>query len=120
MSRRTERVEMLIQQEISQLVGAALRDPRLRPLVTVARVAVSADLQHATIAVTTLGDDAAQTEALAGLTSAAGFLRRSLAQRLGLRRTPDLTFVADTAVREGDSVLALLDQIQSEEDEDRG
>ncbi len=115
MSRRTERVETLIQQEISQLVGAALRDPRLRRLVTVARVAVSADLQHATVAVTILGDDAEQAEALAGLTSAAGFLRRSLAQRLALKRTPDLTFVVDTAVREGDSVLALLDQIQEED-----
>ena len=114
MSRRTERVETLIQQEISQLVGAALRDPRLRRLVTVARVAVSADLQHATVAVTTLGDDAEQAEALAGLTSAAGFLRRSLAQRLALKRTPSLTFVADTAVREGDSVLALLDRIREE------
>ena len=120
MSRRTERVETLIQQEISQLVSAALRDPRLRPLVTVARVAVSPDMAHATIAVTTLGDDATQAEALAGLTSAAGFLRRSLAQRLGLRRTPDLTFVADTAVREGDTVLALLDQIRSEEDQGSG
>ncbi|MCH8974768.1 MAG: ribosome-binding factor A, partial [Chloroflexi bacterium] len=49
-----------------------------------------------------------------------GFLRRSLAQRLGLRRTPDLTFVADTAVRDGDSVLALLDQIRSEEDQEHG
>ena len=115
MSRRTERVETLIQQEISQLVGAALRDPRLRRLVTVARVAVSADLQHATVAVTILGDDAEQAEALVGLTSAAGFLRRSLAQRLALKRTPDLTFVADTAVREGDSVLALLDRIREEE-----
>ncbi len=118
MSRRTERVEMLIHQEISKLVGAALRDPRLRPLVTVSRVAVSADLQHATIAVTTLGDDAAQTEALAGLTSAAGFLRRSLAQRLALKRTPELTFIADTAVREGDRVLALLDRIRSEEEQE--
>ena len=111
---------MLIQQEISQLVGAALRDPRLRRLVTVSRVAVSADLQHATVAVTTLGDDAEQAEALAGLTSAAGFLRRSLARRLALKRTPDLTFVADTAVREGDSVLVLLDRIQSEEDQGSG
>ena len=115
MSRRTERVETLIQQEISQLVGAALRDPRLRRLVTVARVAVSADLQHATVAVTTLGDDAEQAEALAGLTSAAGFLRRSLAQRLALKRAPELTFIADTAVREGDSVLALLDRIREED-----
>ena len=115
MSRRTERVETLIHQEISHLVGAALRDPRLRRLVTIARVAVSADLQHATVAVTTLGDDAEQAEALAGLTSAAGFLRRSLAQRLALKRTPELTFVADTAVREGDSVLALLDRIREED-----
>ncbi len=117
MSRRTERVETLIQAEISQLVDAALRDPRLRRLVTVARVAVSADLQHATVSVTTLGDDAEQAEALAGLTSAAGFLRRALAQRLALKRAPDLTFVTDTAVREGDSVLALLDRVRKEEQE---
>ena len=115
MSRRTERVEMLIQQEIGQLLDKALRDPRLRRLVTVSRVAVSSDLLHATVAVTTLGDDGDEAEALAGLASAAGFLRRSLAQRLGLKRTPDLTFVADTAVREGDGVLALLNRIQAEE-----
>ena len=115
MSRRTERVETLIRQEVSQLVGGALRDPRLRRLVTVARVAVSPDLQHATVAVTVLGDGAEQTEALAGLSSAAGFLRRSLAKRLGLKRTPDLRFVVDTAVREGDSVLVLLNQIREEE-----
>ena len=120
MSRRTERVETLIQHEISQLVGMALRDPRLRSLVTVSRVAVSPDLQHATVAVTVLGSEDEQAQALEGLASATGFLRRSLAQRLALRRAPELAFVADTSVREGDSVLALLDQIRAEESEDRG
>ncbi len=105
MSRRTERIGELLRHELSQLVSTVLRDPRLARLVTVSRVDVSADLQHATVAVTALGSEDEQAEALQGLVSAGGFLRRSLAQRLGLRRMPELTFAADSAIRQGDQVL---------------
>lgn len=120
MSRRTERIGELLHHELSQLVSTVLRDPRLARLVTVSRVDVSADLQHATVTVTALGSEDEQAETLRGLWSAKGFLRRSLAQRLGLRHTPELTFAADAAIRQGDEVLALLDSIRAEERQNGG
>ncbi len=112
MSRRTERVSGVLREEVSRLVSGALRDPRLSPLVTVARVEVSADLQHATLAVTVLGDERQRREAMEGLDSAKSYLRRELGQRLRLKRTPELTFVLDASIEEGDHVLTLLDELR--------
>ena len=115
MSRRTDRVSGLLREEVSRLLGEQLRDPRLSQLVTVSRVEVSADLGYATVSVTVLGDADAEQQALAGLAAASGFVRRALGQRLQLKRTPELRFVLDRSIREGDQVLALLDNLHREE-----
>jgi ribosome-binding factor A len=117
-SRRTDRVSGLMREEISRLLVEGLSDPRLLRLVTIARVEMSSDLQHAVVAVTVLGEQADQRTALAGLAAAAGFMRRSLAQRLHLKRAPELRFELDEAIREGDHVLALLDSIRDQEPDD--
>jgi ribosome-binding factor A len=78
---------------------------------------MSEDLLHATVAVTVLGSDEAQRDALDVLGSASGFLRKALGKRLGLKRTPELRFVLDSAIREGDGVIALLDRIRDEANE---
>ena len=117
MNRRTDRVGGLIQREISRLVSGELSDPRLDRLVTVSRVEMSADLQYATVAVTVLGDDDVQRDVLDVLGAAAGFLRKALGQRLPLKRTPEIRFVLDSSIREGDEVLALLDRIREQENE---
>jgi ribosome-binding factor A len=57
LSRRTDRVSGLLREEISRLMIEQLNDPRLTGLVTIARAEVSADLQHATIAITVIGDE---------------------------------------------------------------
>ena len=49
---------------------------------------------------------------VAGLASAAGFLRRGLARELSLRRTPELHFVHDPSLAEGAHMLALLQEIR--------
>ena len=118
MSRRTDRVSGLMREEIGRLLVEGLSDPRLSRLVTVARVEMSSDLQHAVVAVTVLGEQSEQQAALAGLAAATGFLRRALAQRLHLKRTPELRFELDESIREGDHVLALLDSIRDQEPAD--
>ncbi|MEX2430439.1 MAG: 30S ribosome-binding factor RbfA [Dehalococcoidia bacterium] len=115
MSRRTERINVLLQEEISRILQKELRDPRLGQVITITRVEVSADLQHATVFISALGDDAQERDALAGLKSAAGYLRRELGQRVQLRHTPELKFVLDVTTRQGDDVLSLLDHIRTEE-----
>ena len=115
MTRRTDRIAGLLQSEIGRLTTGRLKDPRLARLVTLAHVKVSADLAHATVAVTVAGTQDDAREALAGLRSAAGYIKRELHQRLSLKRTPELRFVRDTAIEEGDRVLSLLDGIKEQE-----
>ncbi|MBM3940804.1 MAG: 30S ribosome-binding factor RbfA [SAR202 cluster bacterium] len=114
MTRRMDRVGGLLHEEISKLIATELRDPRLRAMVTVTGVRMSVDLEHATVTITALGDEQERKDALKGLESAKGFLRRELAQRVELRHIPDLRFVLDTALVEGNRVLAMMDRMRQE------
>jgi ribosome-binding factor A len=115
MSRRTEQVSGLLREEISRMLLEEIQDPRLGRLVTVARVEPSSDLEYAQVRVTVLGDAAAADDALKGLEAAAGYMRRKLGQRLKLRKTPEIRFVLDESIREGDHVLDLLNSLRDQE-----
>jgi ribosome-binding factor A len=115
MTRRVDRVGGLLHEEIGKLIATQLRDPRLRALVTVTGVRMSVDLQHATVSVSVLGTEQEQKAALQGLDSAKGFLRRELAQRMQLRHMPELRFMLDKTLEQGNRVLALIDEIKAEE-----
>ena len=120
MSRRTERVSVVLREELSNLLREALHDPRLSQLVTITHVDLTADLQRATVRVTVLGGPEQQREAMSGLEAAAGFLRKELGARLRLKRTPELRFAVDASIAEGDHVLALLDSLKDQERTDHG
>ncbi len=113
--RRSDRVAGLLQREIGQILHTHVTDPRLSRMITVSRVAVSPDLAHATIGVTVMGDARDAAEAMQGLDSALGFLRREVAQRMQLKRAPELHFVRDASIEQGDRVLDLLNALDTEE-----
>ena len=115
MNRRTERVSALLHEEIGRLLLEGLHDPRLGQMVTVTKVEISSDLSIASVLVTVLGNADDAREAMEGLNSANGFLRRELGQRLKLKKTPELRFALDASIEEGDRVLALLDSIRDQE-----
>ena len=114
-SRRVSRVASLIQQEVSQMVLHEIKDDRVGAgMVSVTDVDVSGDLQHAKIYVSIYGTDEARAETMAGLKSATGFVRRELGHRIRLRRTPEVVFIEDRGLERGDRMLALLNQISQE------
>jgi len=113
MSRRTERINQLLREEISELLRQA-KDPRLDSFVTVTEVCISPDLRHAKIFVSILGDEKEQERVLTGLAAASGFLRRQLAPRLTMRFIPELAFVRDDSIERGSHLLQLIDQVESE------
>lgn len=114
MSRRTERVNVLLQQQVSEVLSEGLNDPRLRSLVTVTFADVSSDHQYATVGISVMGSEEEQQEALLGMQSSAGFFQRALASRVRMRNTPRLRFVLDTSLEEGDRLLAIMDRIRTE------
>ena len=119
MSRRTDRLNELLRQELSLVLQRQLRDPRLGPLVSIIRVETSNDLRHAKVFVSVMGSRTDKDKALQALSSATGFLRRELAQALSLRRVPDLSFVLDETIEQAAGVLRVMNQLVSERSQQR-
>jgi ribosome-binding factor A len=92
--RRTARVSEAVREELAEIIGFELDDPRLVG-VDVTEVHVSPDARHATIKVSIRGEERAQNQVLAALEHASGYLRRELAGRLQLRHVPELHFDRD-------------------------
>jgi ribosome-binding factor A len=108
--RRPERVAELLREEISQIVGYELEDPRLAG-VTVTDVRIANDLRDASVYVTVEGDEAEHAAALAALRHAAPYVRRQIGLALSLRHTPALHFVRDTVEEQAERVDALLEEL---------
>ena len=115
MTRRTERISSVIQQEISDLLIEQVNDPRLTSLISITRVSTSPDLKHAKVFISALGDKVDKNEILHGFTAASGFLRKQLANRLRLKHMPELSFHFDDSIERGAEVLKLIDQVVSED-----
>jgi ribosome-binding factor A len=119
--RRVERLAALIRREISELLRNGIKDQRVQQgLVSITEVEVAGDLQHCRIFVSVLGSEAERNEAMAGLRSAAPFVKGELARRLQLRRTPEVVFQLDRALERGSSVLGLLQRLEQERSEGGG
>ena len=111
MTRRTDRINGLLRQEISQLISRDLNDPRLSGLVSITRVETSNDLRHSQVYVSVLGNREVKNTVLRGINSAGGFMRRELGERLSLRYIPELKFTLDESMEEADHILRLMDQL---------
>jgi ribosome-binding factor A len=112
------RVDEAIRQVIGDAVAGELKDPRVG-FVTVTDVSTSADLSHARVYVSVLGEDGRASSleqrqaSLEGLRSAHGFLQGRLASELRLKRTPTLEFCYDDTIDRALRVDALIDEIGS-------
>ncbi len=94
------------------MVINGIKDDRVGAgLVSVTYVDVSKDLQHAKIFVSIYGDESAKSETMAGLTACTGFVRRELAHRIRLRHAPEIRFVQDASLEQGDRLINLINQI---------
>ncbi len=89
--RRTARVQEALRDELTELIGFEITDPRIKG-ASVSRVEVSSDMRHASILMVVPGEEAEQRVSLKALEHAAGHLRQKLAARLNLRRMPELSF----------------------------
>jgi ribosome-binding factor A len=116
--RRVERVAALIRREVSELLVNGIKDERVSlGMVSVTNVEVAGDLQHCKIFVSIYGSPEVQQQALAGLRSAANYVKGELSRRLNMRRTPEVIFQLDRGIEKGTSVLGLLNQLEQQRQE---
>jgi len=102
------RVDESIRQVIGDALASDLKDPRVG-FVTVTDVKTSADLSHARVYVSVLGELHTREETLEGLRSAHGYLQRRIGGELHLKRTPTLEFSYDDTTDRAMRVDALID-----------
>ena len=114
-SRRQDRVGTLIQRELSEIIQRSVKDPRVA-FCTVTQAEVSPDLKYADVKVSVIGDEAQKDKTLAGLKSAAGFLRREIGNRLTLRYSPELRFAIDESTDYLFKIDGLLKSVTSEDE----
>ena len=109
-----------INEEIQKSIAGKLRsvkDPRVSgTMISVTRVETTPDLRYAKVYVSFLEEDKAK-DALKGLKSAGGYLRRELGRALQLRYTPELTWALDDSITYGAKMLKLINSLEVKHDE---
>lgn len=106
MSHRPERLAEMMREELTDLIGGELADPRIG-LAQVTEVKLAPEMRVAHVFVSVAGAETEEEETMRGLAAAKGFLRAQLASRLQIRQVPELRFELDRS----EKLTARLDRL---------
>ena len=116
-SNRINRINEEIQKELADLLRS-VKDPRVQDtMISITHVETTPDLRYAKVYVSFLQEERAK-DALKGLKSAGGYLRRELGRALQLRYTPELTWALDDSITYGAKMLKLINSLEVSADGD--
>lgn len=108
---KNTRINGEVQRELAEIIRGGIKDPRIAPMTSVVAVEVAPDLKTCKVWISVLGDEKAQTDTLAGLKSAEGYIRGQLARTINLRNTPQLTFIMDQSIAYGVNMSRRIDEV---------
>lgn len=114
---RLSRINDEIMKELSQIIRAELKDPRIGAMTSVIRTETTQDLKYCKVFVSVLGDEKEKESVMQGLENAGGFIRRLIAQRINLRYTPELRFKLDESAEYAIHMDELFSKISREREE---
>lgn len=119
---KNTRINGEVMRELSNIIRNEIKDPRIHMMTSVTAVEVAPDLKTCKAYISVLGTAEEKAATIAGLKSAEGYIRRTLAQNLNLRNTPQIFFVLDESIEYGVNMSKLIADvnsgIQKEEDEE--
>ncbi len=109
---KNTRINMEVHRELSEIIRTEIKDPRVSSaMTTVVAVEVTPDLKYCKAYISVLGGEEAAKNAVTGLKSAVGYIRRELARRINLRNTPEISFVLDQSIEYGVNMSRLIDEV---------
>ena len=111
---RIGRINDDIKQELSAMLPA-LKDPRVRGIISITRVDTTADLRYCKVYISAL-DRENLDQVIKGLKSASGYLRRELGHRMSLRYTPELQFIPDDSIDRGTKLIKMMEDLHAKEE----
>ena len=115
--RRPERLAVTLREEIMEIVGYELEDPRLEA-VTVTDVRVSEDMRDAKVYVVIEGDEKEISGAMRALHNAEKFVRTQVALNLNVNHAPHIHFVRDTVEEKASRIDLILEELVIGKDEE--
>lgn len=114
--KRTDRLNSLLKEVISDVIRKHVRNPDVSELITVTGVKISQDLHHAKVYVSVIGDAEQKKRTLLALHTAAGFIAVNASKQVVIRYFPSLTFQIDDGVEKQMRIEELLKGIHKEQD----
>lgn len=111
---KNTRINGEVLKELSNIIRGEIKDPRIHPMTSVVSVEVAPDLKTCKAYISVLGDEQAQADTIAGLKSAEGYIRRTLAKNINLRNTPQVQFILDQSIEYGVNMSKLIDDVNKD------
>jgi len=112
---KNNRINSEVLRELTSIIRDEIKDPDVDPLVNVTKVEVTPDLQFCTCHVSTLGSEAELEKTVEGLERAKGYIRRELAHRVNLRKTPELRFLPDRSMEYAVEMAKRIDEVMAQQ-----
>lgn len=110
---RLDRTSEDVKRELTDIMRG-LKDLRINGLLSVLKVDLSKDLSLCRVYISSLEGMEAAKSAVEGLNSAAGYVRRELGQRIRLRRSPQIQFIADDSIEHSAHINQMLHDLKKD------
>lgn len=110
-SYRVSRNEEDMKRELSDIMRS-LKDPRITGLLSIVKMELSGDGSHCKVYISSIDGLGAAKEAVKGLTSANGFIKREINARMKLRKVPDFKFIADDSIAQSADITKMLNDLK--------
>ena len=108
---KNTRINGEVQRVLAQIICGEIKDPRIAPMTSVVAVEVAPDLKTCKAWISVLGDEKAQTDTLAGLQSAEGYIGGQIARTINLRNTPQIHFIMDQSIAYGVNMSKRIEEV---------
>lgn len=110
--KRVQRIGEELRRVISDIIRSKIKDPRIPEIISVTNVIVTNDLSFAKIFVEIMGAKEEQEEALEGLNSAKGFIKKEISSEVKLRQMPELIFILDETLDINQKMEELIEEVK--------
>ncbi len=110
-SYRASRTEEDIKRELTDIMRS-LKDPRISGLISVVKMDLTRDMSHCKVFISSMDGLEAAQNAVKGLTSASGYIKRELNSRMKLRKLPEFHFIADDSIEHSADIARMLEDLK--------
>lgn len=110
--KRVQRIGEELRRVISDIIRSKIKDPRIPEIISVTNVIVTNDLSFAKIFVEIMGTKEEKEEAIEGLNSAKGFIKKEISSEVKLRQMPELIFILDETLDINQKMEELIEEVK--------